>query len=363
MRIVFAVNNYPPRVGGLEAHVSNLATHLAGQGHEVVVHALTQESSASVSSEAGVEVHRWPEMFSIGGVLGLPTPRAAVGLWRALVGSGADLLSTHTRFFPLTWLGVAAGRRAKVPVLHTEHGSDHIASPSPVIRWGARMVDLTLGRLALRRATAVVGVSDEVVAFVRRLSGVEASVFANAIVAPDADLRRDPRAHLVFVGRIVAGKGWEDFLDVVAGLGDVTAEVLGDGADLPALRERAASMGLGERLVIRGRVPMTEVYAALAGAVLVNPTRLSEGFQTTLLEALAVGGRVVTYPVPGAALLADSGAPIRVVPRSSDALLDGVRAALASDGVPWTAEQLQRWTWPSRSREYATLAQRTVDAD
>lgn len=359
MRIVFVVNNYPPRVGGLENHVSSLARHLAAAGHDVVVHTMSDAGTrATTSSEQGVEVHRWPEAFQIGGLLGFPTPAAARGLWRAITRSGADLVSTHTRFFPLTWLAVAAARAARLPVVHTEHGSDHVASPSPVIKVGSRVVDETFGRLSLRGADAVLGVSDEVVAFVRKLSGVRGRVFHNAIEVPDAaGAPADLRRHLVFVGRIVPGKGWEDFLEVVASVGDdVTAEVLGDGQDLPALRRRAAALGLGQRLVIRGRVPMAEVFAALAGAILVNPTRLSEGFQTTLLEALAVGARVVTYPVPGTALLAAQGAPVTVVDRSADALLAGVRSRLDDDaGAVWGAEEIAAWSWPARSREYVEL--------
>ncbi|HHU40084.1 MAG TPA: glycosyltransferase family 4 protein [Propionibacterium sp.] len=359
MRIVFVVNNYPPRVGGLENHVSSLARHLAAAGHEVVVHTMSDAGTRrTTATEQGVEVHRWPEAFQIGGLLGFPTLGAARGLWRAITRSGADLVSTHTRFFPLTWLAVAAARAARLPVVHTEHGSGHVASPSPVIKVGSRVVDETFGRLSLRGADAVLGVSEEVVAFVRALSGVGGHVFYNAIEAPEvAGTPPHLRRHLVFVGRIVPGKGWEDFLKVVASVDDdVTAEVLGDGQDLSELRRHAAALGLGGRLAIRGRVPMAEVFTALAGAILVNPTRLSEGFQTTLLEALAVGARVVTYPVPGTSLLAAQGAPITVVDRSTNALLAGVRSRLAdAPEAVWGAEEIAAWTWSARSREYVEL--------
>ena len=51
----------------------------------------------------------------------------------------------------------------------------------------------------------------------------------------------------------------------------------------------------------------------LRGAVLVNPTRASEGFQLTLPEALAAGGRVVTYAVAGVGPMVQTGLPVRVV--------------------------------------------------
>lgn len=359
VRVAFVVNNYPPRMGGVENHVGSLARHLAAEGHDVTVHTLT-EGPTGRSVEDGVVVSRWREAFTIGGLLGFPTPRAALGLWRsvrALRGSGTTV-SVHTRFFPLTWLGAAAARSAGLPLLHTEHGSDHVASSSPVISWGSRLVDLTVGRWALRAADRVVGVSDEVVAFVRRLAGVEASVFHNAIEAPPTGVVHAPRRHLVFVGRLVPGKGWEDFLAAVASSPpDVTAEVLGDGPDLPALRERVGESGLTERVAVRGRVPVDRVFEALGGAVLVNPTRLSEGFQTTLIEALAVGARVVTYPVPGARPLAEQGAPVRVVERGAPGLVAGVNAELGDPGRPWPTEQVAGWTWPIRAAEFAALVE------
>lgn len=363
MRIAFVVNNYPPRVGGVENHVAALARQLVAQGHDVVVHTLSQ-APGPVSIEHGVRVRRWHEWFQVGGLLGFPTPGAACGIARALRAERPDLISVHTRFFPLTWLGAALGRVRGVPVLHTEHGSDHVASPSPMIRWGSRVVDLTLGRWSLRAAARVVGVSDEVVAFVKRLSGVDADVFHNAIEPPvDTDPAAGTRRHLVFVGRIVPGKGWEDFLDVVAALpADVTAEVVGDGPDFEELTDRVRSLGLDARVTVRGRVPLVQVFEALRGAVLVNPTRLSEGFQTTLIEALAVGARVVTYPVPGAGRLTVEDAPIVTTAREVPALVAAVAASLDHPAAPWPAAAVEGWTWPARAGEYAALAASVVEA-
>lgn len=355
VRITFVVNNYPPRVGGVENHVASLARHLTEQGHEVVVQTLTR-GATGCSDESGIRVYRWGELFTIGGLLGFPTPAAAWGIWRD-VRESRSTVSVHTRFFPLTWLGAAAARSAHLPLILTEHGSDHVASPSHVIRWGSRIVDITLGRWSLRAADAVVGVSDDVVSFVRRLSGVGAQVFYNAIEAPNIPVEGSPRRHLVFVGRIVPGKGWEDFLEVVlAQEPSVTAEILGDGSDMERLQRRVMEIGLGSRVGLRGRVPLDDVFRSLAGAVLVNPTQLSEGFQTTLLEAVAVGGRVVTYPVPGAELLRSEGAPVRVARRAKSDLAEEVRRELDDPGRPWTAGQLAAWTWPVRAREYAGLA-------
>lgn len=361
MRVSFIVNNYPPRVGGVENHVAALAKQLVRAGHEVGVHTLSERSQPPIL-ESGVEVTRWREWFRIGGLLGFPTLAAAWGMVRHVLADRPDIISVHTRFFPLTWMGAAIGRCAGIPVVHTEHGSDHVASPSPVITWGSKAVDWTLGRASLRSARVVLGVSREVVSFVRRLAGVRAEVFHNAIDLPPVEAR-SVRRHVVFVGRIVPGKGWEDFLNALGSLpDDVTAEVLGDGPDMAALQKRAAALGWGDRLIVRGRVPLGAVYEGLAGAVLVNPTRLSEGFQTTLLEALSVGGRVVTYPVPGAETLREEGAPVSVV-ADVDSLSAALNAELECPGGRWPADRVAEWAWPRRAAEYVGVLRRVIGED
>ena len=203
-----------------------------------------------------------------------------------------------------------------------------------MIAAASRVVDVTMGRYVLRHADRVLGVSEQAADFASRLGGVRADVFYNAITPPCS--RPEPIAdrhrHLVFVGRMVPGKGWDTFIEAVARLSaegvEVTGELLGAGADLEAARALIADRNLADRLCAPGRVSAQEVRSRLAGATLVNPTVLSEGFQTTLLEALAERGRVVTFTVPGAKLLAEQGHPVVITKeRNVESLVDSLRGA------------------------------------
>ena len=360
MRFAFIVNNYPPKSGGVENHVFALATRLVGQGHDVRVYALDRE--VGVSNEAGIEVHRLRETPQVGGVLGIPFVGTSRYVRRSLRERPADIISVHTRFFPMTVLGSKIGRRLGIPVIHTEHGSDHVASSSPLVATVSKWVDLTLGRASLRRADAVLGVSEDVVAFVNRLAGVKARVFYNAIeLQPQTERVVQRPNHFVFVGRVAPGKGWEAALAAVEGLhaagAPVTAEFLGDGPELEQLRDAATLSPAREAITVRGRVPASQVRDSLRGATLVNPTVLSEGFQTTLLEALAEGGRVATYPVPGAALLRRQGAPVVVTEaRSQSALLDTLRGMAGAAWEPFGQDLLEQWSWSARTEGYLEIA-------
>ncbi|WP_075888896.1 glycosyltransferase family 4 protein [Actinomyces provencensis] len=365
MKIAFVVNSYPPRLGGLEQHLENLAHGLAQDGHEVLV--LTISEHTGVRSDGKVRVLTGRSNFPIAGVISFPRLGSRRRIARFLSDEHVDVVSTHTRFFPMSFVGLQAAHSVGVPVVHTEHGSGFVASPSPVISLGSRFVDLTLGRYVLSHADTVLAVSDEAAAFASRLGHVPASVFHNAITpATHAGPVRDRPQHLVFVGRLVPGKGWETFLDAVARLHQadsrVDAEILGTGADISRVRERVSELGLTGVVQVRGRVSPPKVREALAGATLLNPTVLSEGFQTTLLEALAERGRVVTYPVPGADLLRKQGQPVSVTSERKESELQSLLQASLRAPLPLAPEALiQQWTWPERVKEYETIIQETIN--
>lgn len=360
MRIAFVVNRYPPQVGGVELHVRNLGRELAALGHQVWV--LTVAESGSERLDGEVRVLTGASSGSVAEIITFPkagTTRRVAGFLRE---HRVDLVSTHTRFFPMSLVGVRAARKAGVPVVHTEHGSDFVAAQSPLVWLGSRGVDLSAGRYVLRHADRVLGVSPQAAAFASRLGGVKAEVFYNAITPPDPQLSRlDRPTRLVFVGRMVAGKGWDTFLEAVAALRaqglELDAQMLGDGPQLDLASAKVNELGLAGVVKMLGRVSPQQVRSALAGATLVNPTVLSEGFQTTLLEAVAESGRVVTFEVPGARLLQEQGAPVAVCPRrSTESLVETLSGFLQAPPAPAGEELVAPWTWPVRARQYEQIA-------
>lgn len=364
MKIAMIVNSYPPRVGGLEFHIENLAQELTQLGHEVWV--LTISSTPGQRHDGEVRVLTGRAHLPIADVITVPNLGTTASLAQFLRAHEIDLVSTHTRFFPMSFVGVRAAHRAGIPVIHTEHGSGYVATPSPIIFLGSRTVDLSFGRYVLTHAEKVLGVSPQAAAFARKLGAPAADVFYNAITPPQSVSNVEDRpSHLVFVGRMVPGKGWDTFLDAVAAVRaqglEFTGELLGDGADLEEARTRIEELGLGDAIQAHGRVSQDEVRLALRGATLVNPTVLSEGFQTTLLEAIAERGRVVTFEVPGAGLLHDQGAPVSICSEPTTEALAAAIQACVEEPLPLAdPSMIDAWTWPARAREYAAIAAEVV---
>ncbi len=137
---------------------------------------------------------------------------------------------------------------------------------------------------------------------------------------PAAPRARDPV--ILFVGRIVADKGADAFVaacaSVLPQLAGWRAEMIGADRFVPgsaetpflaALRPAAAAAGIR----LHGYLPHEAVLRAMAGAsIVVVPSRWSEPFGMTALEALASGAPLIVSPRPGllevvgdAALLAE----------------------------------------------------------
>ena len=311
---------------------------LVTQGHQVLVLTInTDPSLHGQHVDDGVHILTGAAHFPISDVITTPSLGTVRSVAHFLREHSIDMVSTHTRFFPMSYVGVRAAHMVGIPVIHTEHGSGFVASTSPHIAWGSRAVDQTMGRYVLSHADRVLAVSEQAAAFTQTLGSPRTDVFYNVIppVTPSDTPIADRPEHLVFVGRMVDGKGWDSFLEAIARLTaagqHVTTELLGDGAQLEDVRARVRDLGLDDLVQVRGRVTPQQVRESLRGATLVNPTVLSEGFQTTLLEALAERGRVVTYSVPGAALLAEQRMPVMVCDeRTVDSLTDTVSTMLRS---------------------------------
>nr|WP_284701168.1 glycosyltransferase family 4 protein [Rhodoplanes tepidamans] len=140
---------------------------------------------------------------------------------------------------------------------------------------------------------------------------------------------------LGYVGRIVVEKGLDDALDAMARTqAPVTLSILGEGPYLPRLRERIATLGLGDRVDIRGWASPAEVASFIRGLdALILLTRTTdavrEQFGRVIVEAQSCG-----VPVIGStcgAIPDVIGAGGWIVPESDPVALAALVETLAAD--------------------------------
>ncbi|MEJ1964426.1 MAG: glycosyltransferase family 4 protein [Gammaproteobacteria bacterium] len=166
------------------------------------------------------------------------------------------------------------------------------------LRSGPKYYAQSVGRLALRTVTAFlvnrVGACSRFCAEQCALPR-EVLVLRNPIrVPPGMPLRElaslDQPWRFVFIGRIVRDKGWETLIDAASLVHRSSrafrVDVIGDGPDLQAMKERVVASGLTDHFLFRGRLDPKSMLATLPGALAaLMPSRYQEPAGYIPLEA------------------------------------------------------------------------------
>lgn len=142
----------------------------------------------------------------------------------------------------------------------------------------------------------------------------------------------DGPLRMVFLGRLVDWKAVDLLLDAIAALPAeprVTLDILGDGVERRALEAQAARLGLQDRVRFLGFVPQDQAAQHMEEVdALVLPS-LYECGGAVVLEAMAKGLPVIATRWGGPADYLDDHCGILVDPTNRQALVDGLRDAIA----------------------------------
>jgi glycosyltransferase involved in cell wall biosynthesis len=210
-------------------------------------------------------------------------------------------------FWPLPHgiFGLAARRAGHIPLVCTFFGVE--------LRWVRTQLPFfaPLLRSVIRRSAAVTAISGHTAAEVRRLvpDARIINVPFGAAIQPDPHHEPQPPQRgpgdpfrLLFTGRLVQRKGIAVLLQAMAELvGErrVHLTVVGDGPLRESLRERAAALGIGDRVEFTGFIPAAELGRRLRGCdAFVLPAVEDakgdvEALGVVLIEALLHGRPVI----------------------------------------------------------------------
>ncbi len=397
-----------PRYGGDIAgtFVRDIASHVAALGHdvEIVVPDDGPPANDLPITDPGVLVHR---------VAYAPTQRLRlVGYGKSLEGDRRLRRSAYVMIGPYAVLSLLAlvntGRRQGCDIIHAHWGLPN----GFVAAFARRILDRPL---VIQLHGSDVYVAERNVAF--RLASRLAFHVADGVVTNSSNLRdrairlgADPlRTELIFggaslekfvgrsadgakvrqglgiraespvvlaLGRLVYKKGFEYLIEafptVVRRWPDAKLIVGGDGYLADELRDRATAHGIGEAVLMPGRIPADDVPAYIAAAdVFVMPavtdvTGNVDGLPHVVPEAMAGGCPVVGTSVGGMRDVMIDGVNGLLVSERSPGELSAAIARLLAD--PDERRRLgqggqrlveQRLNWPAIAREYLSLYERT----
>jgi len=367
MRALLVLTEFPPSIGGMQAHAIHLARHLHDRGHqvEVVTYRNPLQEAADFDARLPFPVHRTLSRLSH---------------WHNLdtvcsMGRRADIVYSSTVFYGLV------GDRAGVPVVCRSAGNDvqrpWIAYPfkfasnllsqpwlderlySAFRRWRSPEWTQSLFRqarqhLMIRSARAnqyVLANSAFTNALLRDLGipakrrevlpgGVDTARFARPLIPRERNSRR-----LLTVCRLVPKKGIDFLLTAFAQYRDeepgATLTIVGDGPLRTRYEAIAAQLGLGDSVHFTGRVPferVAEYYWSADAFILPSRDEIHESSGTrdvetmgrVLCEANAAGIPVLAARCGGVpSVIRDKVNGLLFPPGDTEALLTGLRRVFA----------------------------------
>ena len=286
-----------PQAGGAELYCFEAARRLISLGARVTVVTARTPSRECIIVRDGIRI------VQVGGRLTV-YPSVLWWLWlhRRHVDGVLDCQNGIPFFSPL-----AVGSRVPVVLLvHHVHQEQFEYHFGPRLAWVGRSLE-GWGSRAVYRRRPVVAVSPSTRSEVRARLRLKGPIY----VVPNGLLPQGdpPHAHrtthpsIAVVGRLVPQKRLKLLLEATRVLADrypdLTVSIVGDGPELSPLRERAAELGLNDRVSFHGRLSDDSRDAILYSAWLtVNPS-VREGWGLSVLEANRLGVPAVTFDVPG----------------------------------------------------------------
>ena len=269
----------PTSYGGIEAVVDLLVRGLSDQGCDVVLWTVG-ESRAPVPKRYGVEA-------AVGDMNSVPAELAHVALGYAAL-ADCDLVHDHTVAGPAWSLGV--GRRCVVTTCHAPMEG----LLEPVYReYSWRLPVIAISHDQASRAPDV------------RV----ARVIHHGIDVAGYPMGSGSGGYLLFLGRMAPEKGAAEAVQVAraAGLPLKIAAKMRDDEERQYFATEVEPL-LGDGVEYVGEVGGADKLSLLGAArALVNPIRWSEPFGMVMIEALACGTPVVTFPHGAAPEIVDDG--------------------------------------------------------
>lgn len=380
MKVLIVTTAFPRWYGdGRGAFIYEAAQAIKRQGCEVRVIAMHVPGAKTHEWMDGIEVIRpryLPERWEIlaKDSAGLPqawrtNPWAKLALIPFVVvhaltitryAREADILHANwTLSGMVVWLTQWLHRK---PYVVTVHGSDVFQGfEKPLIYW--------LSKITLENAGAVISVSNALYRKIieKKINPKKLEIITNGVdfsFIPFPIKKYSERDNIIlFVGSIFWRKGviylLESFAKVSYLLPEYKLIIIGDGDQIPLLKEKVQSNKLEGKVIFKGHLPHKEVIYWMHKSKVLTLPSLEEGQGVVLIEAMACGTPCIGSNVGGIPEIISQDNGWLVPPGDANALAEALKDALLSK-EQWDIKSAKAYE-TARNFNWDKVAERIIE--
>lgn len=298
---------YVPHVGGVEKFTSFQKREFEKLGFKVNI--ITSNSEGSDFYEQGKDSQIF-RLSAIKSRIPIPyNPFQMFKAWRKSYRGEKSLTIVHTRYYPISLLGVFMGWISRSPTIVLDHSSGYVEVDSPLVTKVLKMYEhITTFIMKLFRPRFF-GVSQTCNTWLKNFRITASGVYYNGVdynykIPKPIDVQKKHKIgkYIIFSGRFIEEKGIIELLKafdkfsknnlgyhlLIAGSGPLEAEIEKHEAK-------------NDHIILLGRLAQDDMYSYIKDSwCLVNPSNYPEGLPTVLLEAGKFGTAVISTPNGGA---------------------------------------------------------------
>ncbi|MDD3337942.1 MAG: glycosyltransferase family 4 protein [Lachnospiraceae bacterium] len=297
---IFAAQ-YLPHMGGVENYTYNLSKKLIEKGNKVIV--VTNQNGDLPAYEVmeGITIYRLPCLSLMNGRYPiLKCNKEFRKINRILKKKHFDMVIVNTRFYIHSVYGARFAKKQGIPCIILDHGSTHLTVHNRLFDVLGGWVEHFLTMIVKHYCRDFYGVSMASVEWLKHFhiegkgtiyNAIDLGKINQTLENPVKDYRNEygiPEDGVVvtFTGRLIKEKGILQLIQAVKRINRINDKVYlflaGDGDE-----EETVARESNKNIIPLGRLSFEEVIALLRQSDIFDLPSDSEGFPTSVLEAVA----------------------------------------------------------------------------
>ncbi len=351
-KIALFCAQYDPHVGGIERYVKCLSLELKKRGHSVYVVTSNIYGTEDIQDREGIIVINLPCFNLLNGRLPIEKKnKRHAQLERVIEEIGVDIVIINARFYLLSLFAAKFAKKNRIPCITIEHGSKYIAFNKVWIDWLVRLYEKGITRRLKKFCKHYYGVSKDASAWLNTYGIKSEGEIHNAINVEECEREISKQGNnlsatlsnvfpiVSYAGRVIERKGILELNEAVNMLRPlfpgIKLYIAGDGELMGRLKKEKK-----ETTVILGSLNHAEALGLIAASDVFVLASETEGFPTSVLEAMACKTFVITTYAGGSKeIITDDSYGILMDNNTSQTIYKSLKTALEDEQYRENAEE------------------------